>query len=234
MDLIKQAAQNAGLKIIDHKLEFSPPLEMSYSNIEFAILHHDVWPGGTMEKIHVDHLVNRKYRGTGYHGRFPADGGIELGRPHGTIGGHCKQEKMNYKSTGWVFEGNLDVTEMTDQQFEDSTKFFAEYIKLSDITIDQMFGHGDFADKSCPGKNFPMKRFKARIQELIDNSGNKPAPWAENGQEFVMSKKHNGESISDGTRPYDKMTRQEQWTMLERFYGVVMSDVQEMIEEAMK
>ena len=230
MNLIKQAAQNAGLKIIDYELKFSPPLERSYSKIEFAIMHHDVWPGGTMEKIHVDHLVHQKYRGTSYHGRFPTAGGIELGRPHGMIGGHCKQDKMNYKATGWVFEGNLDITVMSDQQFEDSTKFFAEYIKLTDITIDQMFGHREFANKSCPGKNFPMKRFKVRIQELLDNNINKPAPWAISAQELVMSKMYIDKSISDGKRPFDICTRQEQWVMIERMYGVIMNEVKEMME----
>lgn len=232
MDYIKQAAENAGLKIIDYGLKFSPSLDKSYAKIENVIFHHDVWPGGTMEKIHVDHLVNQKYRGTGYHGRFPMSGGIELGRPHGMIGAHCKQQQMNYKSIGLVWEGNLDKTEMTDEQFRDSTKFLAEYIKLTGQSIDKFFGHGQFANKSCPGKNFQMLKIKRRVQELLDQDEHKAAPWATSGQKFVLSKKYNGETISDGKRPADPLTRQEQWVMMERFYNVIINDVQQMIEEA--
>lgn len=231
MDYIKQAALNAGIKIIDYELEFSPPLEKSYSEIKNIVAHHDVWPNGTMEKIHNDHQINNGYRGTGYHARFPSAGGIELGRPHGTIGGHCSQQKMNYTSIGLVWEGNLDVTQMTDEQFQDSTRFLIEYVKLTDQKIDKIFEHNEFANKSCPGKNFPMLKIKRRVQELLDQDKDKAAPWAEEAQKFVMSKMVDDLLLSDGTRPHEQMTRQEQWVMLERFYKVMINEFKKIIEE---
>lgn len=221
MDLIKQAAINAGIEIIDHNLVFSPPLAKSYSKITNSVCHHDVWPGGTMKSIHVDHKKYQRMRGTGYHGRFPTEGGIELGRPHGMVGGHCKQEKMNYKSTGFVWEGNLDLTMMSDEQFRDSTKFMAEYLKLTGNPISSIDGHGDYANKSCPGKNFPMKKFKEEVQRLMDDTKNVPSIWALDAQAFVTREDIN---ISDGRRPHDICTREEQWVMQQRLYDVLRNE----------
>jgi hypothetical protein len=231
MDYIKQAALNAGIEVIDYSLEFSPALSKSHSDITHIVCHHDVWPGGTMKDIHRDHKMNNGYRGAGYHARFPAGGGIELGRSYGMIGGHCKQDKMNYRSIGLVWEGNLDVTNMTAEQFKDSTKFLAEYLKLTGQELDKVLPHNHFANKSCPGKNFPMLKIKRRVQEILDQEGDKAAPWAEEAQKFVMSKMVDNLPLSDGTRPYEQMTRQEQWVMLERFYKVMINEFKKMIEE---
>jgi hypothetical protein len=230
MDKIKQAALNAGIKIIDYNLEFSPALSKSYSDIIYIICHHDVWQGGTMKDIHRDHKVNNGYRGTGYHARFPSTGGIELGRPHSMIGGHCKQQKMNYESIGLVWEGNLDVTQMTVPQLSDSTKFLAEYVKLTGQPIDKILPHNHFADKSCPGANFPMKKLKDIVQERINVSEHLAAPWAIDAQEFVTTKQVNGVSLSDGTRPFEPVTRQEQWLMMERLYELIMNDIIDMFK----
>lgn len=51
------------------------------------------------------------------------------------------------------------------------------------------------------------------------------APWAEDGYDFVTTPRGSeGETISDGTRPEDYMTRQEAWTMLERLSRLLMDD----------
>lgn len=48
------------------------------------------------------------------------------------------------------------------------------------------------------------------------------AAWAEDGYAFVTDQRgDDGETISDGTRPEDYMTRQEAWTMLERLHRLV-------------
>jgi len=218
MNYIEQAAINAGIKIIDYKLKFKPELSKSYSEIDHIVCHHDVWQGGTMLDIHEDHMINNGYRGTGYHARFPSTGGIELGRPHGMIGGHCKQDKMNYRSIGLVWEGNFDETQMTVPQLSDSTKFLAEYVKLTGQPIDKILPHNDFADKSCPGANFPMKKLKGIVNERINISEHRAAPWAESAQTFVMNTFADGKPLSDGTRPFEPVTRQEQWVMMERLY----------------
>jgi len=231
MDLIKQAALNAGIDIVDYDLVFSPPLEKTYADIQYIVCHHDVWPGGTMASIHNDHKNNQGYRGTGYHVRFPASGGIEIGRPHGMIGGHCKQNKMNYQSIGLVWEGNLDHTQMTDAQFKDSSDFIASYIKLTNMPIDHIVGHGDYAVKSCPGKNFPMTALKKKVRALLDEESNTCAPWAEGAQNFVMTTLADGLPLSDGTRPFEPVTRQEQWVMMERLYKVMMNEIKKINKE---
>jgi hypothetical protein len=122
-----------------------------------------------MEDIHDDHQIDKGYRGTGYHFRFPRTGGVEIGRPVGMIGGHCKQMEMNYRSLGLVWEGNMDEDRLTPAQFEDSAKFLS-------IFKDQLIfeDHRAFAKKSCPGINFPSGQLMKRAEEYAEMNH-----WAE-------------------------------------------------------
>lgn len=64
------------------------------------------------------------------------------------------------------------------------------------------------------------ERLKRRLDALEARPEQTISPWAEAGYRFV-TKDRNGETISDGTRPKDPMTREEAWTMLERFHRLI-------------
>ena len=63
------------------------------------------------------------------------------------------------------------------------------------------------------------RQLKQRVADLearqVPPSDQKVADWAKAGYTFVTTPR-NGETISDGERPEDHVTRQEVWTMLER------------------
>jgi hypothetical protein len=62
------------------------------------------------------------------------------------------------------------------------------------------------------------KRLEERIARLEPKKPEEQvvAPWAQPGYKFVTAKR-NGETISDGKRPRDPVTRQEVWAMFERY-----------------
>ena len=226
MDLILRAARNAGLDIIDYNLEFTGGTAQSRSRIEKVIAHHDVWPGGTMEDIHHNHKIHKLYRGTGYHVRFPAAGGIELGRPYGSVGGHCKQDHMNFRSIGAVYEGNLDKTRPTEAQLRDSSKFFAELFKLNGMVPEDIDPHNKYAVKTCPGTLFDLTEVKERIQRIKEIESDIPDEWAIEAQVWNMAK-----GISDGTRPHDDTRRQETWVINKRLHDSIVTSVLDILEK---
>lgn len=72
-----------------------------------------------------------------------------------------------------------------------------------------------------------LKELQEQIEELakrLDKLEKKPeqtvADWAKAGYEFVTADR-DGETISDGQRPRDPVTRQEMWAMLERYDRLV-------------
>ncbi len=222
---IIQKAKDLGLEVIDYNLEFSPALAKSWYDITHAIRHHDVWPGGTMEDIHEDHMLNKGYRGTGYHFRFPRTGGVEIGRPVGMIGGHCKQQEMNYRSIGLVWEGNMDEQELTPVQFEDSAKFMS-------ILVDQIEfkRHGDYANKTCPGTNFPSEALLARAKEIAETDH-----WAEEHFEGLNEAFEKIEVKIHQRRFDDPITRGEQFATLNnlrKYFDEQLAELQESISDA--
>lgn len=83
--------------------------------------------------------------------------------------------------------------------------------------------HYDWSGKNCPRifsndnwKDWHL--FKLEVEKELNKLSNpnkveqKVSEWAKSGQEFVI--KHN---ISDGTRPKDIATREEIWSMFERY-----------------
>lgn len=220
---IIQKAKDLGLEIIDYGLEFDPPLAKSYYEIEYGIEHHDVWPGGTMKDIHEDHIVFM--RGTGYHFRFPRTGGVEIGRLVGMIGGHCKQQEMNYRSIGLVWEGNMDEQELTPVQFEDSAKFISIFVDQIEFKR-----HGDYANKTCPGTNFPSEALLARAKEIAET-----AHWAEEHFEELNEAFEEVEVAVHDRRFDDTITRGESMAIqnnMRKLFEHRLQKIEKRIEEA--
>lgn len=159
---LKDTLIREGFIVRDYGLKFNPSLAASSSAIEYIIVHHDMWPGATMENIHKDHL-NKGWRGTGYHFRVRLNGDVELGRLIGAVGSHCSEENMNFRSIGVVFEGCytdypgiLTTKDMPIIQYKSGIKLLKLLMDTMKIPYQNVRPHNYYAKKDCPGKYFPL------------------------------------------------------------------------------
>jgi N-acetylmuramoyl-L-alanine amidase len=88
------------------------------------------------------------------------DGVVEKGRPDSLAGAHCKGQ--NSKSIGICLIG---VDKFTDKQFESLTRLIKELMLEYDLDDEQINGHYEYSDKSCP--NFNVTTF---VHENVINN----------------------------------------------------------------
>ena len=108
-----------------------------------------------------------------------------------------------------------------------AAKFIASKLKEKNWGIDKVKKHQDFSGKYCPHRTLDLgwDRFLKMVQtELnnlkggsnMNNDKNIPSNWAKEAWEWAIKN-----SITDGTRPKDNVTREELVTMLYRYYKKV-------------
>ena len=119
-----------------------------------AVIHCSDSPqgrGDNAETIHKWH-EERGWDGIGYHYVILEDGTIEAGRPHYWRGAHAKGHN---KALGICLIG---VDEFTPAQFISLEKL----LKENKLKANEVVGHYDVADKSCP--NFNVEKFLISIE----------------------------------------------------------------------
>lgn len=142
------------------------------------IVHHSATKDtGTLSwsAIHRYHTQNQGWSDIGYHAgcEYVRDDYIViLGRPEDEPGAHTKG--MNTTSLGFCFVGNFDELEPSDRMLEVAARrWFVPVMKRHSIGFDALFGHRDFAPKTCPGTLFNMDRLRNAIRQA----------WAESEEE---------------------------------------------------
>ena len=135
------------------------------------IVHHSLtkdsftasW--GAIRKFHTETL---HWSDIGYHaGVDLVKSGDEvyyevlMGRMWDKQGAHCGGH--NEDSLAICFVGNFDYYKPSDAQLEAGGRIISLWMKLYDIKIDNIYGHRDFSDKTCPGKLFDFKDLKHYI-----------------------------------------------------------------------
>lgn len=122
--------------------------------VKFIIIHCSATPRGRdvgAKEIRRWHL-QRGFRDIGYHYVVRLDGSIEVGRPLGEAGAHCKGK--NYCSVGICYVGGVESDGVTPAD----TRTLAQRRALAEL-IDELrklfpmaevVGHRDFAAKACP------------------------------------------------------------------------------------
>lgn len=132
------------------------------STIDMIVLHHASVSNCTVEKIHEWHLSNG-WSGFGYHYFVNKQGMIFKGRPDDTIGSHAKG--FNLTSIGICFEGNFETEVPTSIQIEAGLELVA-YLKIK-YNVRSVKGHGELMATACPGKLFPIDRFRGVEENLV-------------------------------------------------------------------
>jgi len=136
---------------------------------QHIIVHHSITPRDLNSDITETSFNNtHKNRGfpasyfkgntwhIGYHYVIFGDGEVRQYRAHKTVGAHCKEESMNFKSIGICLTGNFDVEYPSKAQVDalrDLVGFLREELS---IPVKNIAPHRKYATyKSCWGKNLP-------------------------------------------------------------------------------
>ncbi|HNX74723.1 MAG TPA: peptidoglycan recognition family protein [Candidatus Rifleibacterium sp.] len=146
--------------------------------VQRLIVHHSYLPNqasykgaATIRGIQNYHMDDPKtsWADIGYHFLIGPDGVIYQGRPEGVVGAHCSP---NTNSVGVCVIGNYDPNaDQLNPAIEESLlnllSWLASTYKVNPET--SLFGHCDFATKSCPGAVIYQKlpQYKALILKNI-------------------------------------------------------------------
>ena len=167
-------------KVNDIHSSWIPPKEVeNMQRWKGIVLHHSAVPFGSAaheEKYH----KSRGWDGLGYHfvinngirknGYGEPDGLVEIGyRWKGQkVGSHCREngDKSNYwnkYTIGICLIGDFETKPPTQRQMDSLVKLVRFLQDRYDIPTSQIKGHRQIKATKCPGRKFPMNRFKSML-----------------------------------------------------------------------
>lgn len=136
------------------------------------IIHHSATEDGqtfswaTIRKFHVE---SRGWLDIGYHA------GVELvgptyecmyGRPASMHGAHTAGK--NRDSLGFCFVGNFDLVAPEPERLAVAVRrVIAPWCVQYGLGPEDIFGHRDFSEKTCPGKLFDLDDLRYMVREAI-------------------------------------------------------------------
>lgn len=138
------------------------------------ILHHSATKdSGTVSwnAIRRYHVNQCAWQDIGYHFgiEYITDPGdpkgsyeIMMGRMPDKTGAHTTG--LNSVSIGICFVGNFDDARPPDGQWQQGVKLVSWLCGHYGIPTSEIYGHRDFANKTCPGKMFDLDVFRADVE----------------------------------------------------------------------
>lgn len=157
------------------------------------IVHHSITPRDYNKELTENSFNNsHKARGfpasyfngqewfIGYHYVIFGDGEVRQYRDEATVGAHCKENEMNYKSIGICLAGDFDKEEPSEAQFEALKALIAQMMSKYGISKDKVVPHRKYATyKSCWGKKLPDDI----VNYLETRAG---VHWSDKAMDWVM------------------------------------------------
>ncbi len=77
------------------------------------------------------------------------------------VGAHTRG--YNQDSLGICFVGNFDETLPPSEQWSLGVRLVSSLCAILGISKTEVYGHNEFADKSCPGNQFELRLFKSLL-----------------------------------------------------------------------
>lgn len=130
-----------------------------------VIIHHSLTRDSgsvSWSAIHSYHVNEKGWSDIGYHaGCEEVEGRIVclFGRPDWISGAHTKGE--NGRSLGFCFVGDYDLRRPSESRLRVACRrVLAPWLIRLGLGVDALVPHSQFANKTCPGKLFPMDRLR--------------------------------------------------------------------------
>jgi hypothetical protein len=141
----------------------------------YIVIHHSATLRGSATTFHKDHLEDRGWdNGLGYHfvignGQGSPDGAVEPGPRwlRQQTGAHCSttDNRYNEHGIGICLVGNFEVDHPTAAQLDSLERLVRLLCWVCDIPSTDVRVHGDLKSTLCPGRNFSLQDFIARLDE---------------------------------------------------------------------
>lgn len=138
------------MNIIENKYSWPRGIPGTRPSTGYIIIHHAAAKSCSADDIHRWHLDNG-WLGIGYNFFVRKDGSIYRGRAEDAVGAHTVG--YNSMSIGVCFEGNFEVEQMPEAQFNAGHELIA-YLR-GKYPNAKLGKHRDFDSTACPGKYFP-------------------------------------------------------------------------------
>jgi N-acetylmuramoyl-L-alanine amidase len=166
--------------ITDIPSDWIPPSYLENKNRwKGIVIHHSASDCGSAETAHKYHL-SRGWDGLGYqfvinngiikNGHGKPDGLVEVGYRwrQQKVGSHCRAngDSSNYwnkYTIGICLIGNFEKTYPTQAQMRSLVKLVRFLRQRYNIPTSQIKGHEDVKPTKCPGRKFPMAKFKQML-----------------------------------------------------------------------
>jgi hypothetical protein len=179
---------NAAASKLGVPVKWLPPKEKEH-NWSAIIIHHSASDKGNaayFDKEHKSRLddAGDAWIGVGYdfvigNGTLSGDGEVEptFRWQQQLVGAHCKTADnwANTYGIGIVLVGNFDYSLPTNRQMKSLTKLVWYLKNRYNIPTEDIYGHGSTPGThatDCPGKLFPMAKFKQQLSSDIAASDN--------------------------------------------------------------
>ena len=131
------------------------------------ILHHSLTKDGqtvSWGAIRRYHVETNGWADIGYQLGLELIGDhyeILIGRMLDQVGAHTIGHNLD--SIGICFVGNFDLAPPPPDQWALGVRLCHSLCHIFNISPDHIYGHRDFAPKSCPGTMFDLGRFRSEV-----------------------------------------------------------------------
>ena len=136
--------------------------------VEKIVCHHPAHTTWDARDIHEFHRDERGWDGAGYNYFVTKDGRVQEMRGR-NVGAHTAG--WNDRTLGVCFQGNFNEEEVTEAQIEAGGWLIAKLLEEEGLSIDDIVGHNDLTETSCPGENFPLEAMRASAEEYVNEGG---------------------------------------------------------------
>jgi len=143
------------------------------------VIHHSLTKDGTSKNWNAIiryHTNDKGWSDVGYHFGIERVGDewlVFAGRPLNKRGAHTKELDFNGKFLGICVIGDFDKTEVPEEALSLCESLVEILVEQLDIPVENVLGHGEAQAigrvavkdrKSCPGKNFDMKKLRVKLR----------------------------------------------------------------------